>query len=130
MIFNIYCDIQVQANGYVDHLAVELYKGSLYVSLNVGSETLKATLSSGLNDGEPHKVSISIVNLVAGIAIDDGQCASQCVTSLAPSAGGGQLELNGALYVGGVGPTATPYMVSKLKTTDNFIGCLEVRKTC
>ena len=110
----------------MDHLALELYQGALYVSINVGSETLSAMLGSGLNDGQTHKVSVSIVNLVAGIAVDDGQCGSGCVASLEPTSTGGELELNESLYVGGVGPDVTPYIVSKLKTTENFIGCLEV----
>ena len=124
-IFAYYCP-QSQRTGRVDHLAVEIYKGALYFSINVGSETLKASLGRALNDGQPHKVSISIVNLRVGVAVDDGQCGFECIASLAPSGGGGELELNGALYVGGVGPRVTPYMVSKLKTTENFIGCLEV----
>ncbi len=118
---------QVQVTKRSDHLAIQLHEGAITISYSVGQETLETTIGGNLNDGVQHKVSVSIVNLQAAVSVDDGQCLVEpCAASMTPTADNGDLELNGPLFVGGVGPVVTPYILSKLKTVDNFIGCLEV----
>ena len=118
---------QLQSNGYIDHLALELYQGSLVATMNVGSESLAATASSNLNDGVPHEATITLVGTQLTLTIDGGSCTEgPCSVSVSPSVAGGPLELNEALYVGGIGPDASPYIISKLLTVDSFIGCIQV----
>ena len=123
--------LQVQVNGRTDHLAIQLVEGAVTVSYSVGQETLETTIGGLLNDGLPHTISISIVNLQAAVSVDDGRCqVDPCTGSLSPTVQNGDLELNGPMFVGGVGPVVTPYILSKMKTVDNFIGCLQVTRHC
>lgn len=120
---------QLQSNGFIDHLALELYQGSLVASMNVGSGSVAATASGNLNDGTPHKVVLALDGTTLSVTIDEGNCPEvPCSVSVQPTVPGGPLELNEALNVGGIGPDASPYIVSKLQSVDNFIGCIQVSR--
>ncbi|PIK49580.1 putative neurogenic locus notch-like protein 3 [Apostichopus japonicus] len=110
----------IGAPGFISSL------GSMVISVNTGSETLESRVSSGLSDGREHGVVLTLEDNDIILVVDDGNCRSApCQATLLTTRDPGILELNQPLFLGGIGSQLTPYILSTLDVTNNFIGCFQ-----
>lgn len=118
---------QVESDGRLEHLSLYLSEGVLVISVNTGTETLNTRITPGLNNGREHLVAVTLQPGDITVVVDDGRChMAPCQATLVTTRDPGILELNQPLYVGGIGPELTPYILSKLEVTENFVGCFQV----
>jgi len=89
---------------------------------------LTATLSLVPLDGVySADVQVSLTSTTLQLVINSATCngGTHCLAVDRASSTGGEIHLNGQVYVGNV-PDMTPYLRSKLKTLQGFAGCLGV----
>ncbi|PIK44963.1 putative neurogenic locus notch-like protein 3 [Apostichopus japonicus] len=86
----------------------------------------RVQVSSGLSDGREHGVVLTLEDNDIILVVDDGNCRSApCQATLLTTRDPGILELNQPLFLGGIGSQLTPYILSTLDVTNNFIGCFQ-----
>ncbi|GJQ66007.1 putative laminin G [Trypoxylus dichotomus] len=106
-----------------DLFAIEIYNGQLYVHLDLGSGSSKQRASRRrVDDGSWHEVTFRRSARDARITVDG------YFTDFKTSEGSNSLELDGNLYVGGLGPpfsdTPIPPGLWTAVLQQGFVGCL------
>jgi len=82
--------------GRSDFFAVELSDGDLYALVNLGGQTKRFLIGTGVNDGQPHQVRIDRNGRSLWLELDGEQHSGQM-----PQGDDGSLDVGSTLFVGG-----------------------------
>ena len=117
-------------DGHLQHMVGELYQGQIRASVSFGAETVAVSLPIPPSPGGilSANISIAIGQGRLEVSRDENNCDKVdglCSVNKTAEVDSGNVVLDGSLYIGGV-PQLTPFIRSKLKTTDGYRGCLGV----
>ena len=107
------------------HFLLQLVNGQLFISQHLNGELLTEYLPlSPSNQIYSHNITVTITTNETTISLD-GCVSHQCHVTLRPSVIGYSINLNSDVWIGGLG-RMTPYIRSKVATTNGFQGCIGV----
>ncbi|XP_071038445.1 protein slit isoform X1 [Parasteatoda tepidariorum] len=110
-------------NGEAQHLAVELFRGRIRVSYDVGNYPVSTMFSyETVSDGEPHVVELSLIKKNFTMRVDNG--TSRTIVNEGPK---DYLEVSSPLYMGGVSDEAASSALRQwhLRNASSFEGCMK-----
>jgi len=105
--------------GRSDFFAVELSDGDLYVVLNLGGQTQRFLVGTGVNDGQAHHVIVEHSGRSLTFTFDGQQSRDRLLTG-----DDGSLDLGSNFFVGGTShPERLPWLLYS-RMRDYYRGCL------
>lgn len=121
--------LQISATGHPQHFSLELLSQSLHITQSDGLYSLGGALSlpDPVHGLYSLTVDVAMTTLMTSVTFNPHECDGNdsCTVTLSAPENATELNLDGALYVGGV-TDVTAYMRSKLTTVEGFTGCLGV----
>ncbi|XP_068083571.1 neurexin 1 [Anabrus simplex] len=111
------------SSSHADFLAFELLNGHIYLHLDLGSGAVKVKATTRrVDDGQWHEATLRRIGKEGRVTVDG--TAADFVTP----GDSNQLDLEGPLYIGGLGPPTAPVMVPPVVWAGvlryGFVGCM------
>lgn len=116
---------QDYSKEHPDHLVVELYKGSIRLSVNLGLNSVVVTSGKDLNDGQFHTLKVVLFKTKVEVTVESNACAGGTCKATTSALSSDGSTFNGKPTMGGVGQL-TPIIRTQIASDGNFIGCIEV----
>ncbi|GIY00781.1 protein slit [Caerostris extrusa] len=110
-------------NGESQHLAVELFRGRIRVSYDVGNYPVSTMFSyETVSDGNPHTVELTLIKKNFTMRVDNG--TSRTIVNEGVKE---YLEVSSPLYIGGVSEEVASSALRQwhLRNTSSFDGCIK-----
>ncbi|KAI8480481.1 Slit 2 protein, partial [Branchiostoma belcheri] len=110
-------------NGIIDHIAVELFRGRVRVSYDVGNYPGSTIYSyQTVNDGRYHTIELIAANQMVNLSVDHEEAKSMVNTGLNE-----QLNLITPLYIGGMPQDVNAQAVKDwhVRNGTSFHGCIQ-----
>ncbi|GFT66347.1 protein slit [Trichonephila clavipes] len=110
-------------NGESQHLAVELFRGRIRVSYDVGNYPVSTMFSyETVSDGGPHTVELTLIKKNFTMKVDNG--TSRTIVNEGVKE---YLEVSSPLYMGGVSEEVASSALKQwhLRNTSSFDGCIK-----
>ncbi|GBM42199.1 Protein slit [Araneus ventricosus] len=110
-------------NGESQHLAVELFRGRIRVSYDVGNYPVSTMFSyETVSDGNPHTVELMLIKKNFTMRVDNG--TSRTIVNEGVKE---YLEVSSPLYIGGVSEEVASSALRQwhLRNTSSFDGCIK-----